>query len=537
MLDKVLALKDSQTGGTLPEVTDGLGDSFVHVFREAMDRSPHALGDASKNEWVISLQLAYEQAVLANRWYMAWFFWMEALWADAQIKKITARDWHLILDHDQETIRHIGIWRRQKRIESFHPSRLLRGLVKVASTNRTVVCKWVGNRIVLSTRLIRSGEPSWAERIQGYALLPQYLLSARLLDVELDLSGTSVNMRYAISYYSTLLSLFFELEKVMPERHLARDIHLRDAFCISTSNLINAIGELTEIPPYAVSALVTISTFSATPREILWGRPLVFAGVADRFIFLPALKSSLLRTINHLIDLYAGDNGKKGVFFQEHCRDMLSMAARDGPLREISWISPRPVQTSVGDIDVCMIIGGVLVLAEVKYTGSPSDAYEYWNVDRRLDEGCDQLRRKLQFVNGDRSSFLKALQEKYGAPSLASIGSNPIPLIIASDAYHAGFPLQEIAVSDLAILSTFFDNQYVDAQLISNREVIEHAVPIYGEPSEAARMLETYLHRPEAIKRLLRKLAPRVLQYPTGVVTEDSEIIMTCETVEVSTSD
>jgi hypothetical protein len=59
LLDGVLALKDSQTGGTLPEVTDGLGDSFVHPLREAMDHSKPALPDVSKKDWINSLQLCY----------------------------------------------------------------------------------------------------------------------------------------------------------------------------------------------------------------------------------------------------------------------------------------------------------------------------------------------------------------------------------------------------------------------------------------------------------------------------------------------
>ncbi len=531
-MDTLLGRKERETGGTLGEVTDGLGDSFVHPLREAMDTSQrHQI--PSRRHWLESLEIAYAQGLLSNRWYLAWFFWMEVLWFNARIEKKTATDWRLICDEGAETIRHIGMWRRQKRIETFGAQIAALNLVKVASLVKTIACQWAGARIVLAARPIRHGEPPWAVRIQDHALLPQYLLSARILDVELFIGGVTVKVRDAIAFYSTLLSLFFECLDLLPERSLAREVHPRDAFCVSVSNLVHAMSELTEISSEAAVALVSTATFSGTRKQTLWGRPFVFAGQDERYIFLPALKSSLLRTINGLIDDYAGDNGKKGVFFQEHCRDQISIAARNGPLAEMTWVSPRAVQTPTGDIDICILVGDLIIVVEVKFLPTASDAYEYWRVEQTLEEAVNQVRRKLQFISSNIPSFLKMLHERYGAPALQQV-SDVIPLIVSSDTYHAGFPIKEVNVADLPVLAVFFDNKFVEMQEITPDGFTERTINIYRDTKDAVRALKSYLTEPEIIKRLRRQIAQRELRYPTNLLADDKEITVTLRSVEVS---
>lgn len=342
----------------------------------------------------------------------------------------------------------------------------------------------------------------------------------------------TITVRDAILFYSTFLALFFEFFGMLPVRHLARELHPRDAFCVSVPNLIHTISELAEISLHAARALVDVSTFSGTAKQNLWGRPLVFAGEQERFVFLPALKSNLLRTINRLIDEHAGDNGRKGIFFQEHCREQLQIAASNGPLAKITWVAPQPIQTSTGDIDICILVGDVLIAAEVKYMGIPSDAYEYWRADRKLEDGVAQLRRKLNFISESPGTFLRLLRERYGAPALTRL-SDVIPLVISSDAYHAGFPLFEIAVADLPILTVFLDNQFVELLQITDEGVNECAVTIYQNAQEAICMLRTYLEEPEAIRRLCRQIAPRELRYQTGVWADDKQITVRLESVQV----
>ena len=88
-MDMLLGRKEPDTGGTLGEVTDGLGDSFVFPLREAMDMLPRHQNFARKR-WLESLERAYAQGLLANRWYLARFFWMDVLWFDARIDKAVA---------------------------------------------------------------------------------------------------------------------------------------------------------------------------------------------------------------------------------------------------------------------------------------------------------------------------------------------------------------------------------------------------------------------------------------------------------------
>jgi hypothetical protein len=532
-MDMLLGKKESDSGGTLGEVTDGLGDSFVFPLREAMDVSPEVAPNPPRRRWLEAVAIAYDQGLLSNRWYLAWFFWMEVLWLNARIQKQTATKWDLICQTDAETIRQIGMWRRQKRIESFGSQIAGLNLVKVASITKTLGCQLTGDRFLLTARSTLPGEPPWAVRIQEHALLPQYLWSRRILDVDLFIDGVTVKLRDAIAFYSTLMSLFFECLHLLPARSLARQVHLRDSFRVGTSNLAHAISELTDISHQSASTLLSVSTFSGRPKQTLWGRPFVFAGQGESYIFLAALKSSLLRTINDLIDKYAGDNGRKGVFFQEHCRDQISFAADSGPLAKITWVSTRPIQTRAGDIDICVLVGNILLVIEVKFVPVVSDAHEFWRVDRTLTEAAGQLRKKLDFVFSDPGSFLREIHTRYGAPVLDEL-ADVIPLIVSSDAYHAGFPIDGINVADLPILVVFFDNAFVEMQEVRPDGIKERTAVIYRDAPDAISKLKSYLFEPEIIKRLRRQIVPRELPYRTNLmVGGEEELTVTLKSVEV----
>ena len=532
-IDTVLSLKEQQTGGSLGELTDGLGDSFVYALREAMVTSQERMPVPNKLIWQSALRKAIDQGFLANRWYLAWFYWMEALWQDAKIASRSAGEWLVTYEESFEKIRVISIWRRHKRKDVFDAQvPYLDYLIRVASTTKTLQCKFVNERLVLSARITRKSEAPWAVRIQNHALFPQYVLSPRILDVPLHLPGQQVRVRDAIAFHSTLFALFFECLDVFPKRNSLLNALPRDAFCVSVANLVHVVCELTDIDKDMVKALVDSATFTGGGRQTLWGRPLVFAGKDDRYLFLPSLKSNSLRTVNSLIDQYAGDNGRKGHFFQEYSREEIARALNLGPLAGVSWLSERAVQTAAGDIDICLVLGNTVLIIEVKYMQAVVDAHECWRASQTLAEAVEQVENKIRYISAAKDSFYAMLHERHGAP-LVSQGASVIPLVLTSDSYHAGFPMKGVCVADIPILAAYLENLYSNDEPVIRGISPVDAVKLYDDVPSGLRCIKSYLERPEIVRRLLGRLVSRNLVYQTDLWNDDKQLNITVESVDV----
>ena len=529
-IDALLFAKND-TGATLSESTDALGDSLVYPLRVAMDLGPDRVDFANRNRWKELSELTDAEMRFSNIWYLTWLHWMDALWLGASLTQASALDWQLKFpDHEKEAIRQIGAWRRTRFLEHIASDALPAPLDTFGTSQLTVECRRVGDRVLLGARPVRPGEKSWSESIRGYAVLPQLLYSARLLSVELLIGTNRLIVRDVISLYSTFISLFFEFLKFVPPRTGA--LHPRDVVRVSMKNLVETISQLANIPREATKALLELATFRGKRDESLWGRPLIFAGTDDRFVFMPALKSSLLRTLTDVVDGYAADHGCKGAFFQEHVRDRLRVAIKDSHLSELGWVSPRPVDTKVSDIDVCVTLGATLVVIEVKFIGNAIDAYEHWRADQRFAEAVSQLTANIGVVMESPESFATLLSEKYGAPKSCTI-DRVIPLIVSSDSYHAGFTFDNVPVADMEILEFFFANRLTAWQSIAPAKPGESSPKLYETPAAAIEMLQAYLLEPTQIAMCKKALIPRVLAYPTGLGEGANEIKVTATSVEV----
>ena len=181
-----------------------------------------------------------------------------------------------------------------------------------------------------------------------------------------------------------------------------------------------------------------------------------------------------------------------------------------------------------------MLIGSTLLVVEVKFVPVASDAHEFWRVDQTLDDAADQLRKKVTFISSDTHSFLGDIHDRYDGPALEVV-EDVIPLIVTSDAYHAGFCINEICVADLPILAVFFDNAFVEMQEVAPDGIKERTVSIYRDAADAVTRLNSYLCEPEIVKRLRRQIVPRELAYRTNLfVNETEELTVTLRSVEVS---
>lgn len=526
-LEALLRAKNSTTGATLVELTDALGDSFVYPLREVVDRSVDVSARPSNSEWKRAINLAIEESTVCNRWYLAWYFWMDVLWLDANLLQEGETTWRLGLEPSAELMRQLGSWRRTKLIEShFATTRKVEAFG--GADDKTARVAWVGDRCVLRADKVRLGELPWRARVRSHATIPETVISPELLNIPLRLPRGPVLVGEAIIILATLQSLFFVLLDLFPRRQLMRETNFREALRIGTDNLSNVLSELTNLPRTTIEWIVDVMTFAGEQRQILWTAPFVRAGIRDRFIFMPGLKGSLLRAINDFIDSYADEASIKGIYFQEHLRHSMDAAIRRGPLARAAWIAPRAVDTPVGDIDICFAVGSALVLCEAKYVGNAVDAFEYFRSGERLDEAVGQINRKLEYAKADLDGFCSFLNQRYGFAS--NRVSDVIPLVVTSDSFHVGVPRAGVAVADLAMLLAFLTNE-TPAPLILPKSK-QGGRSIYDNHDEAISSVRSYLYGPPDVKEMLASRSARHIDYPTGAFIAESEVHVLVETVD-----
>ena len=527
LLDQVILKKHPETQGTLGELTDAAGDSFVFPLRETVDPQLANIPQCSTGKaWKQTLQTAGEQGTLSNKWFLASLFLMDVLWLDAKLVKQTSHQW-VLSRNDSDSIGQISGWRRQILIESIAMGFADVPIQPPASTTKTIRCEWIGDFLKVRSRNASVSRESWAHRIYTYASIPKALVSPNIEDIALNLGGVSVTVGEAIRVHSSFLPMYSELFSLFPARERILDTHPREAIRVSLQNLAYVLSELTEIEFRKVCALLEEATFLGRPSETLWGKPLVYAGKDDRFIFLPSLKSSVLRSANQLINKYSETYGRKGLFFQEHCRQTIRKSLAGGPLESRAWISPRAVQSAMGDIDICVLLDDVLILVEAKYFAFPCDAFDYWQVNQTLRAAAEQIKRKQIEVERDREGFLRLLQDRYEAfrTTRRSIGEI-VPLIAVADTYHAGYCVEGIPVADMEVLETFFSNKVLQRQELSHDVLRKSGRYLFGDVQAAITGARAYFEHPPMIRDLDKLIESRETNYPTGAWYDGKEIFI-----------
>jgi hypothetical protein len=532
-LETVLNTKLSDAETTLGELTDAIGDTYVYPLREAVcfekaEVRTNTVGGSSN-----ALSEALFETYIANKWFIAWMIWMEALWTDGVLETSAKWKWKLYhRDSRREAIRQIGAWRRMFHEESTaNAIAFLRPRTTFGSGTLLPSFSKVGKKFLIQLKQRKPRQQSWAENITPRVLLSELVLSEDVGKLKLSLYGVELNVLEAIVFYSTLISMFFELFKKIPIRKDGAT-QISDAVELSVANLQFTISELTSISTEKTKALIEYATFRGSHKQSLWGRPFVYAGKDSRFVFMPALKSSITRVVNDLIDAHSSNHSAKGIVFEVRARQQLSRDISEGPLSAITWIAPRSIVTTVGEIDLCILVETTLLVIEAKYVGSAIDAYEYARADSILKEAVAQIERNTDLIRSDLISFSNLLKKSYGAPERSRV-SKVIPIVLTNDTYHAGFPFAGVPVVDLPIMEVFFRNKFVDVQVLSGEKLVESASKIYGTDFDALSVLEKYLYEPEIIVRANRRLRSRSVEYRTGVGDGLSEIVVERSSFEV----
>lgn len=289
--------------------------------------------------------------------------------------------------------------------------------------------------------------------------------------------------------------------------------------------LIDAVAESLRLTRERASALVDFLTFDVRAKDAQqcepWTQPMI--GVGDDhllLLFAPLLWGATRRNVNIWLRQMGADLAQRGHAFERYVREMLGVAAHRSPIgasvkvlgHALKFNLPATAELRYEDIDLLMLIGETLVVAEVKCFLQPAEPAETHHHRNKVIEASKQLERKVRTIAAHDKSFRKqCLKRNFKLPETFHVQ----PLLILNGPAHCGLPLGRIPVVDMNIMLAFFQGSIRQNIVSSVAEGVLSAqlLHLFDNVQQAQARLSDYLMNP-----------PQLAAYRDAVVRRRSTI-------------
>jgi hypothetical protein len=211
------------------------------------------------------------------------------------------------------------------------------------------------------------------------------------------------------------------------------------------------------------------------------------------------------------------DLDRRGPEFERYCRENLNSAAKESPIRDSIQIIDKAVEFKPPserseEIDIVVIIESWVLLIEAKCILWPDDAIQFANYRDTVEKAAAQIARKREAVSRNYPAFASRLKVLgYKAPKECNV----VCCVLTNSAVFSGFPVQQIPIVDLSIISGFFKNKHTKFAIEKAGKVIEkYDINFYSNAGEAGKCLEGYLARPPQLDEAKASIKKRELIFP-----------------------
>jgi len=252
-----------------------------------------------------------------------------------------------------------------------------------------------------------------------------------------------------------------------------------------------------------INALDLLTWRGKSPQEDLWAQPLV--ELTGHYIFPVSafLTASLARNIDCWMGKIDPNDDQRGTLFEKNLMRLLEDCRKTNPvmgehLRFTGAIKPRYDKNSE-EIDLTFTFGNLLVVAEARSRKTPITPLDYDNDlfdSNGLTHKTKQATRKAAFVRDHIERFC----QDYYPHLLNHKDIKVIPLVIINGQFHAGFPLNGVAVIDPALLLHFLRDKEVRMMADPPYEQHKYGIPLWDSLDEAQSCFTEYLSSPTLIK-------------------------------------
>ena len=277
-----------------------------------------------------------------------------------------------------------------------------------------------------------------------------------------------------------------------------------------------ALAKALKVEHSEALSILEALTFSGARGRDPWAQPLVRFG-DDFLLVIPCVLSVHLERVSESWMRQGGlDLEERGPEFEKYCRQELLRYVEASPVRGAVSVSSGAVRVIVPgaseEIDLAVIVGDVVLVAEIKCILWPDEASQIANYRARVEEGARQLSRKLEFARTHTAEFREALlRAGCQVPSAVRV----IGCVLTNSAVFAGFSIEDEPVVDLSLLGIFLSGSHFRRQ-IWRRDAIQsqEIVTLFQGAAEAAERLEAYIRDPMPLRTIKASLEERVLESP-----------------------
>jgi hypothetical protein len=277
---------------------------------------------------------------------------------------------------------------------------------------------------------------------------------------------------------------------------------------IDKTSLVLAVSESLNISLDFASKLVDFFVFdyekTDQEKNELWTQPLISLN-NDKLLVLytPLLWGTTQRNVNIWLRQIGARLDVRGYSFEDYLRDLIERKINDSPLKSsISFLHgnlkfnlPDGAELPYEDIDFVMLLGGTLIVGEIKCFLQPSDTFDTFKHRTKVIDACSQLKRKIANISRYESLFRKQCEMRgIVLPSNLKIQ----PLVLLNGPAHCGVPYGEFPIVDISILATFLSGVVRQriTSTIRDGVISEETLSLYTGVGDAEARLQNYLLNP-----------------------------------------
>jgi len=241
-------------------------------------------------------------------------------------------------------------------------------------------------------------------------------------------------------------------------------------------------------------------------NEGFWSSPLIPSPNGE-FLHLIApvlLTANLTRCVENWIKRASITMKSKtvGDRFEEQLRLQLN---NDCKLNEdlTDWgcpLSGLPTAKDGEQIDALFFVGNTVLVIEAKSSFSPSEPIEQFDFLEKLDEACDQVKRKVTWLDNQRGKLKTSFKWSEQKSARARI----FPVVVTNQAYGLGYQSAGVPVVDLHYMRLLFGgSNYVSCVAENNETGLTAASTeqLYKSQTELESQLFNLLLHPVSLKR------------------------------------
>lgn len=353
-----------------------------------------------------------------------------------------------------------------------------------------------------------------------YRLLAQSDYYGSLLDLPVP-KLSPVTLTKLFDAWEVIRALAEALLGTLPVRSdvFSVDKLLKYAPTVYMDQITDLLCKWLNISPAISTKVVKFLLYDPKPSCELWSKPLIKLGKESLALMMsPVLHGNLFRTIELWMKEGELDLGERGYLFEEYAREELVDSINKSKILIDAEIYPGSLSVSCDDsieeIDIVLWVKNIVILIEAKCRLFPSEPLEFYNYFDTIKHAVEQIRRKTKAVIRNRKEFLQkiGLDKKFNDDDIQFL-----PVVLMNQPLAAGFPVNEIPVTDLLILERYIRDGKWEQMITFNEKMQAHPGGVryfYKTEAEARLKLKDYLLDPPQIRHYWQHIKPGFYPFP-----------------------